>query len=381
MGSLDLFRNYHALGRSRQLLALAALQTNQLLDRMSSPSLDGMHMAAQVAELGHMNHSKGSSIYELRNQQDIGFARNGQEILPYGMPTSFELGQLQRPKASQEANSSSYSCNIPSANTFANMANDLSPQQTNKQHSEHGGLDNYSSSLMPSLSTDPFDVDLQDLCQFPHIYMPNEAWQYDVPPIEHSDHMLPGFASLENRDISNHQTVADNSVNAQHGNIINHFESLSSVAETSLADAQDQANSFDASMITLPAGDYQHPELPDMRNITNSQLDWQPTADPNSILGSSSFTSLLNIGADGINYHYQTSEDGLSNRKMNVDEAAQKAYCDSVLQYTTMADDTTVECLPSYEDEGELANIGSCCDKNSPDCDYNDLMIAMTNYV
>ncbi|THU58293.1 hypothetical protein C4D60_Mb03t12660 [Musa balbisiana] len=301
MESLDVFRNYHALGRSRQLPSLTSLQPNGMLDRVNGPSVPAGRVPYQAVEDGHMYHGTSNPLNDLGKHQDIRLTRNSQANLLHGVPTSFQSGQLHQQKVVQEANSSSIAGLSGSGLTaslcgssIANVASNFPLLQANKQHLEHGGLGDYSSVTMPLSSADPFD-DLQDLSQLPHIGIPNVTWQDAVLSTEHSANALPGCAPFIHESLSLCQSGGDNSLQTPLAGNKNHGKYFSNVAVTPLTATQHQVNLFGGNMMIMPAGSHDDPNI---KSLGNYRQEWHHTFDPNATLGSSLCPSLPHLGDD-----------------------------------------------------------------------------------
>ncbi|URD92119.1 REC [Musa troglodytarum] len=318
MESLDVFRNYHALGRSRQLPSLTSLQPNGMLDRVNGPSVPA-----------------------------------GPNLL-HGVPTSFHL------------------C----GSSIANVASNFPLLQANKQHLEHGGLGDYSSVTMPLSGADPFD-DLQDLSQLPHIGIPNATWQDAVLSTEHSANALPGCAPFIHESLSLCQSGGDNSLQTPLAGNNNHGKYFSNVAVTPLSAAQHQVNLFGGSMMIMAAGSNDDPNI---KSLGNYRQEWHHTFDPNATLGSSFCPSLPHLGVNEKILQHQTSESSIHNKMMGADETGQ-AFGVPSLQYKCMLDKSTVESQLNYKDDYGSENNKSCSHVTSPGCSYGNIADVMTKPV
>ncbi|CAL9749029.1 unnamed protein product [Musa acuminata subsp. burmannicoides] len=380
MESLDVFRNYHALGRSRQLPSLTSLQPNGMLDRVNGPSVPAGRVPYQAVEDGHMYHGTSNPLNDLGKHQDIRLTRNSQANLLHGVPTSFQSGQLHQQKVVQEANSSSIAGLSSSGlsaslcgSSIANVASNFPLLQANKQHLEHGGLGDYSSVTMPLSSADPFD-DLQDLSQLPHIGIPNVTWQDAVLSTEHSANALPGCAPFIHESLSLCQSGGDNSLQTPLAGNKNHGKYFSNVAVTPLTATQHQVNLFGGNMMIMPAGSDDNPNI---KSLANYRQEWHHTFDPNATLGSSLCPSLPHLGVNEKILQHQTSESSIHNKMMGAVETGQ-AFGVPSLQYKCMLDKSTVEIQLNYKDDYGSENNKSCSRVTSPGCSYGNIADAMT---
>ncbi|RRT40894.1 hypothetical protein B296_00021258, partial [Ensete ventricosum] len=379
--SLGVFRNYHALGRSRQLPSLTSLQPNGMLDRVNGPSVPARRVPYQAVEDGHMYHGTSNPLNDLGKHQDIRLTRNSQANLLHGVPTSFQSGQLHQQKVVEEANSSSIAGLSSSGLTaslcgssIANVASNFPLLQANKQHLEHGGLGDYSSVMMPLSSADPFD-DLQDLSQLPHVGIPNATWQDAVLSTEHSSNGLPG-APFIHESLSLCQSGGDNSLQTPLAGNNNHGKYFSNVAGTPLTAAQHQVNLFGGSMMIMAGSD----DDPNIKSLGNYRQEWHHTFDPNAPLGSSLCPSLPLLGANEKILLHHTSESSIHNKMMGADETGQ-AFGVPSLQYKCMLDKSTVESQLNYKDDYGSETNKSCSRVTSPDCSYGNIADVVTKPV
>ncbi|XP_064951558.1 two-component response regulator ORR24-like isoform X1 [Musa acuminata AAA Group] len=391
MASLNGLRNYYATGGSSQLPTLGSFQPNGVHGRMGSPSALGMHglLPSQTGQLGSVPSSTSNPYNDLGKIQGTTSPGNPQMNLLQGLPRTLNLEQFQQPKLVQEPKkhlpAGLYGSGLaagPSTGSFPNVSNNPLLLQPNKQHDRSGGLGNYSSFRMSPSSSD-FDIDLQDISQFPRISRYNDSWQGAVASSRDSANAVPILASSSHNNLSPGNIGGNFSSRTPHAATKILDESPNIVAVAPLSDptisnnVQNQVCSLSGSTIAMPAGFNNDPKLSKFNITGNSRQKWDYIFNSNEISSTSSNPSLPNLRITDATAQCQASENVFINKKLDVDTIGQVHFGAPLVTQACMIDKLISDSPQNFRGEYAMATTSLQTGLNSTGCSLDDVVNAM----
>ncbi|RRT57491.1 hypothetical protein B296_00038056 [Ensete ventricosum] len=387
MTSFNGLRNYCAINGSKQLPILGSLQQNGL-GRMNSPLL-GMHalVPSQTVRLGGVHKNASNPCNDLGKIPGITLQGNHQVNLLQGVPMALELERFPQPKLMQEAKShlpaglsDSELTASPCSNSFPNVTNNSLLVQANKQHNQPGGLDNFSIVRMPSLSSELFEIDLQDVSQFSNISRCDSSWQGAVASTEYSANALPILAPY------NHNDIPPGNVGRNISSLTSHpvtrtldespnIKAVAPLCNPTTSNGVNQVCLLSGS--TVPTALDKDPKFSNFNMIGNSQQKWDYTFTPNAISSASSSSSLPNLRITDAAAQRQTSEIVFSNKKLDVDSIGQVNFGSPLITQNCMIDKPTSDSQLNFKGEYAMGSTSLQSGLNSAGCSLDDLVNAM----
>ncbi|XP_072962782.1 two-component response regulator ORR24-like [Typha angustifolia] len=365
MGSFESFRNYHALGRSRQLPAVASVQPNGLLGRMNTPAVFGVHglLPSQTIQVGRTHNSSN----ELEKLPTTSLSGMHQGSLLQGVPMS-----MQQPRVMQEA-SKHFPSGFPAsglANSFANTANNSLLPQADRMQMLSGGLGNYSSSVrIPFSDSDPFKTSLGESTQLTNIGRCNDTWQasvsskYPASTLRINDSVShPGITPCNlggNITPTASQMDGDLLGETPHGLVASRLHDAM-IGQ----DIQNQVASLSGSTIPIPSFDENSTSF-NFRNSANSNQNLEEQRQDHTHNTDLMFSSSLNSSLPNLHLNDPIAQGHPLN----------SGFCSTpVLAQDCRVNRSTNEDLLSYKDDSALETTRS---QNGLGCSLDDLVNAM----
>ncbi|KAK9100361.1 hypothetical protein Scep_023791 [Stephania cephalantha] len=353
MGSLDGLGDFHALTGAGQIpsTALAPFSTGGMLGRINTPpslGLRGLGSSGMI-QLGRPPNSS-NPVNDFGKLQQVVLPGNQNGNLYKGMPTSFEIDQLQQNKINNRVadfNSINEPAMFSVASGFPDSgmvignssssflgppSNPLLLQGHPQQVRNQGAFGNHSSASMPSLNSGPFEINISTSSHLPDQGRCNDNWQDAVPLNGFSSNSLPLNDPFTHADVapinlgenisSISPRIGMNSVDVSACNVVSSSSPPSSLQD-SRREAQSQAGPV---AISLPydnqnisnfgsksSRDDHNMNYNLQRNREESKQDYSHNAN----LVFSSFTSLPIHGTIGSIGQNVVQNNVFSNRKMD----------------------------------------------------------------
>ncbi|KAJ6837188.1 two-component response regulator ORR22-like [Iris pallida] len=393
---MDGYANLNALVGTRPLPGHTSFQPNGPLPRMNNLTGFGVHgfVPSGSGQLGRTLNTS-NPISDLGKHQGIilpTIQGSQHGTLLQGIPTSLELEKLQQPKATQEASNcllgglSGSGVPIGHSNSFASVTKNPPVLQASQHQTHSGGFSNLSSSGIPSISSDPFEIGVGDSSHFPDLGRCNQTWQGATPSAKFPMSTLPLSVPFSHSDPFSSNIRGNVSMIVSQLGHSGCAVTSSSVAMAPLVDPVMRNDAVDvqnhASSLLMTAGANGDANLLNFGSLGNSKLKWQesrqpPVQNPDLIYDSLSNTSLINIGVNDLSGGNQTLENGFSSTKTDMPMNKQTSSGAPFMTEESKNAKTNIGGHFNHKDKSLMEDMKSHSGFGSNGCSLDDLVNSM----
>ncbi|XP_042427699.1 two-component response regulator ORR24-like isoform X1 [Zingiber officinale] len=375
MASLNGFRNYYAIGGSRQLPTVGSLQPTGVLGRMNSSStlaMQGLLPSPTVQLCGMHKSTSNPCNTDLGRIQGIVAPGNRQMNLLHGVPLNLEPEQfpqlklLQEPRNQLPAGFSDSGFTVgPKSNSFPIGTTNPLFVQANEQHNRTGGLQNYSVKMSPS-SSELLDFDLQDISQFTSNNRSGDgSWQGASGSTEDPTSSLSILAPFGNIALSSANIGANISSVTTHA-VTKPFDEFANTMAAPLHDAitnnniNNHVRSLNGNTMAMPP--VHDDSRPSNFSLDNSIQSWDYSINSNTVSSRYSNPLLSKLRNDEATARFHSSGIAVGEKNLGATAVVQGNFGTSLVRQDCMIDRSTVDgqlkFKGGYESENSRLHSG-----------------------